>query len=81
MDPQWVVIGVMLAFALLAWWAKHEGKTSQAMQEDIESLQRDDEIKETSREVSEAAVARRDPGLHDVDVVVQPDRVPDWLKR
>lgn len=81
MDPQWIVIGVLVAFALLAWWAKREGATSQAMKDDIASLQKDDQIKEASREVSEAAADRRDIFLHDEPAVVPHSKLPDWLKR
>jgi len=75
------VIGVLVAFALLAWWAKNQGREVQEALDKLASVEKDAEIKETSREVSEVADSRRAPGLHDVPDVVPDASIPDWLKR
>lgn len=78
----YVTIGALVGFALLVWWAKREGRIIAESQADIAALEAADDIKETSREVSEVAASRRDPGLHRVDDVIVPvETIPGWLKR
>lgn len=76
-----LVIGALVGFALLVWWAKREGRLLAESLDDVARLEAANETKEKSREVSEAAAARRDPSLHDRDDVVPNEAIPDWLKR
>lgn len=74
-------VGVLVGFALLVMWAKREGRIIAETQADVAALEAGDEIKEKSRESSEAAADRSDPRVHDVDVIVPNERIPAWLKR
>ena len=76
-----LVIGALVGFAGLVWWAKREGRIHAEIQADVAALEAGNEIKEKSREVSEAADSRRDPGLHDMPTIVPHVDIPAWLKR
>lgn len=75
-----VVIGVLVGFALLVGWAKSQGRDVQKAIDEAIAARETLKTVEKSHEVSEAADARRDPGLHDVPDVVPVESVPSWLK-
>lgn len=53
------VVGLLVAFAALAWWAKRQGVDIQASLDKVTALQTDAVIKEKSNEVVAAATAAR----------------------
>lgn len=77
----WVVIGILVAFALLAWWAKHEALLAQTRKDDIEDLGRSAELVEKSNASAETAASRSDPRVHDAPDGVPGTRFPEWSRR
>lgn len=60
------VIGLLVAFALAAWYAKTESAKTQAALDKVSSLQADTAIKEKSSElVKEASAVRTNSGRYD----------------
>lgn len=61
--------------------AKAQGKTEQALRDQLAGAKVAVEIADKSNESVEAVTARIDTGLHDVPDIVRGDTLPDWLKR
>jgi len=74
------VAGLMCLFILRA--ARHAGKTEAELRGQLAGEKTKAEIVEKSNEAAEAADARRDPDVRNLDAdIVRGDALPDWLKR
>lgn len=75
------VVGLLVAFAALAWWAKRQGVDIQASLDKVTALQTDAVIKEKSNEAADVAESRSDPALHDNGAIVSGAAIPNIFRR
>jgi len=76
-----VAVVAALGFFAILWAAKRQGKTEQALKDQLAGEKTKAEIVENSNASAEAADTRSDPTRHADPAIVSGDAVPGWLRR